>query len=314
MELSKEARKLIKSQIKGWELASANYKSLEEVKTRKISFKGFDIDIQFNPKRLISSAAKIDVKSLEQRPCFLCQKNRPIQQVGLHFKDNYLILVNPFPIFPEHLTIPHIKHIDQQINGYFCDILDLAKALSDFVVFYNGPKSGASAPDHLHFQAIKKGFLPIENDFYNKDIFEFLVQVHDVNVYRANNYLRAVLTLKSNNKSQLDFLFNDFYEICSKLGPGAEEPMLNIIVLYDFEGWTVHVFPRKLHRPVQYYEIGEKQILLSPGCVDLGGTLILAREKDFIKINSEDVKDILNQVCSNPDIIDDFIRGLVSKS
>ncbi|MCK5371279.1 MAG: DUF4922 domain-containing protein, partial [Cyclobacteriaceae bacterium] len=153
MNISQQARQLIMDQQKDWELARKNYAGLKNVKVRTLPFDGFDMLVQFNPERIRSSAAKVDTKSIKERPCFLCRHNLPKKQVGLPVLDNYLILVNPFPIFPEHLTIPHLNHIDQRIEDKFVEMLEIAKALEDFTVFYNGPKCGASAPDHFHFQA-----------------------------------------------------------------------------------------------------------------------------------------------------------------
>lgn len=310
MKISEQARQLIKDQRNDWELARKNYVGLKNVKVRTLPFDGFDILVQFNPERIRSSAAKVDAKSIEERPCFLCQHNLPKEQIGLPILDNYQVLVNPFPIFPEHLTIPHLDHINQQIEGNFADMLELAKVLEDFTVFYNGPKCGASAPDHFHFQAGIKRFLPIERDFKKGSFFHYTKSINNVDVIKWTGYLRTILTFSGRDKLQVTLLANRLFNELKKLQPEEVEPMLNILASYENRRWTVHVFPRQLHRPWQYFDEGEKQLLLSPASVDLGGVLITPREEDFKKISMTDVQDILEQVCLPEHEFDEVISRL----
>jgi ATP adenylyltransferase/5',5'''-P-1,P-4-tetraphosphate phosphorylase II len=270
----------------------------------------YHIDIQFNPERIVSSAAKVDARSIETRPCFLCQKNLPPQQRGLLIDDQYIVLVNPFPIFPEHLTIPNILHTDQRILGNFGSMLDLAAHLDDFIIFYNGPKCGASAPDHLHFQAGNKGFLPIENDFTNEKCCRKVRSIGGVTISHWPDYQRGVISLKSADKVGLIVCFNYIYSKLQNIQPDEAEPMLNILASVDQGEWIIHIFPRTLHRPTQYFETGDKQIVLSPASVDMGGVLITPREEDFIKITEEDVKDIFRQVCLEPGAVLNLINQL----
>ena len=297
MKISEQARQLIKDQQNEWELAGSNYAGLKNVKVRTLPFDGFDLVVQFNPERIRSSAAKVDAKSIEARPCFLCHKNLPNEQRGIPILDNYLILVNPFPIFPEHLTIPHLKHIDQLIEDKFKDMLKLAKVLEDFTVFYNGPKCGASAPDHFHFQAGIKRFMPIERDYKKGSFFHEVKSQNGIDVIRWSEYLRTILTFSGKDKSLLFTQFELLFQELKNLQPEEQEPMLNILTSWEAGRWTVHIFPRQLHRPWQYFEEGEKQIILSPASVDLGGILITPREEDFDKITMKDAQDIFEQVC-----------------
>jgi len=303
MNFSKQAKGLIQSQIGEWDLAAKNYGGLKKVKVKTFNFGGYHIDIQYNPERIISSSAKIDTLSIEARPCFLCQKNLPTQQQWLPIDNEYLVLVNPFPIFPEHLTIPHVTHTDQQISGNFGTMLDLAAKLKDFVFFYNGPKCGASAPDHLHFQAGNKGFLPIENDFPNSVCCHKVRQIGNVNIFHWPDYQRGIITLSGKEKNGLIDCFNQIYNKLQILQRNETEPMLNILASYEVGCWIIHIFPRILHRPAQYFETGQGQILLSPAAVDMGGVLITPRKEDFIKMTKQDVIDIFGQVCLGPDTI-----------
>ena len=310
MNISKEARELISSQIVEWDLAAKNYDSLKKVKVKTIDFGDYHIDVQFNPERILSSAAKIDALSIKGRPCFLCQKNLPSEQRGLLFNNEYMVLVNPFPIFPEHLTIPNLSHTDQLINGNFGSMLDLAAGLDDFVIFYNGPKCGASAPDHLHFQAGIKGFLPIEADFLNGNCCREVRQINNVHISHWPNYQRGIITLKSNNKMDLGDCFDQIYQKLQVMQPEEAEPMLNILATFVDGYWAIHIFPRTLHRPLQYFETGDKQIVLSPASVDMGGVFITPREEDFNKITEDDVKDIFRQVCFEPQTVLTLINQL----
>ena len=268
-----KVNQLFKEQLNDWELAKNNYKALEQVKVKTLDVDGHHYEVQFNPARITSSAAKVDAKSIQERKCFLCQQNLPAVQKGIPFKENYRVLVNPFPIFPRHLTIPALEHTPQFIVSRFGDMLDLAQQLEDYIVFYNGPKCGASAPDHFHFQAGNKGFLPVEND---KD-------------------WQNILRIESKDKQEMLQRFQEMYDALPLQADDAE-PMLNILTWYDGGWWTTCLFPRKQHRPACYFAEGDANMLISPASVDLGGVFITPLEKDFEKITAEDIADILNEI------------------
>jgi len=268
-----EVRRLFDEQLTNWELARKNYQALEKVEIKTLFVDDCVYKVQYNPSRIVSSAAKVDAQSLSERKCFLCAENRPPEQRGILFNERYTILVNPYPIFPRHLTIPAVEHTPQLIVSRFGDMLDLAKKLDDFIVFYNGPKCGASAPDHFHFQAGNKGFLPIEK----------------------NRNLLNIITFESNNK---DELLDRFRQISNSLPllPEDDEPMLNIFAWYENRKWIVCLFPRKKHRPACYFAEGDANLLISPAAVDLGGVFITPLEKDFLKITSKDISQILAEI------------------
>jgi hypothetical protein len=310
MTFSEQSRELIEQQRSEWPLAAKNYSALGSVKTRTLAFDGFDVLVQFNPERFVSSAAKVDRKSIEARPCFLCKKNLPEEQRSIPLLDNYLILVNPFPIFPEHLTIPHLDHVAQAIHHRFGDMLEISMLLHDFTVFYNGPQCGASAPDHFHFQAGIKRFMPIERDYKKGLFFHDAIAVNGVDVIRWSDYLRSILTLSGREKEALIAVFERVYGALSAIQPDSAEPMLNIQSSYYSGRWHVHICPRKLHRPRQYFAAGNDQILLSPASVDMGGVLITPREEDFNKLTMQDAEDIFNQVCLDESVLVDLMSGL----
>jgi hypothetical protein len=294
---------LLDDQKKSWKQLSEGYESLKETKTKTFQFDGFRMKVQFNPGRYISTAAKVDVKSINERKCFLCPSNLHENQKGILCEDVYLILGNPFPIFPEHFTIPNIKHIPQQIKNNFPLMLKLTIDLSKkFVVVYNGPKCGASAPDHFHFQAGTKNFMPIVDDFYQlkNEFGEILFGNEELIVSAINDNLRRIISIESNNFDKLVNVFNIFYNIYSSIADTIEEPMMNIISSYVQEfGWRVIIFLREKHRSSHYFIEGDDRILLSAASIDLGGVCITPLEKDFERMSKEKLAEILSEVTLN---------------
>lgn len=266
-------RQLFEEQLADWELAKNNYRALEQVETKTFTVDGHEYNVQFNPARIASSAANVDTQSVLERKCFLCAANRPAGQKGILFNERYVLLVNPYPIFPLHLTIPALEHTPQRIASRLDDMLSLAQQLDDYIIFYNGPECGASAPDHFHFQAGSKGFLPIEND-------------------RNRN---GVIRIETSDSKDAAARFRKLYEQL-ELKPGGGEPMMNILTWYEKNQWVICIFSRKKHRPSCYFAEGEANRLISPASVDMGGVFITPLEKDFRKITAEDIAAILNEI------------------
>ncbi len=294
---SDRINELFSSQLLEWDLAKQNYNQLEKVRTRKLDFGNFEIYVQFNPERIRSSAAKVDAKSIGERPCFLCSKNRPTEQRGIFFEKTLTILVNPFPIFSHHLTIPSEFHTDQRIKNSFDTMLSLAQAMPLYTVFYNGPQCGASAPDHFHFQAGNNGFMPIESDFRNGKHTTLHSTKPGIEVWEWESYLRGIITLKGSDKEKLVRYFDRLFKRFSDIQADRVEPMLNILAMYSSGEWIIHIIPRKQHRPAQFFAKGDDQILISPAAVDLGGVIITPREEDFNDIRKSDIEDIFRQIC-----------------
>jgi ATP adenylyltransferase/5',5'''-P-1,P-4-tetraphosphate phosphorylase II len=306
MIYSGNVKDLFLAQLKEWDLARVNYKLLSDVKIKEFRFNNFTVLVQFNPERIKSSSASVDKRSLDLRPCFLCGKNRPLQQKELKVAGNLVILVNPFPIFPQHITVPSIEHSDQRIKNNFNLMLDLAESLPDFVIFYNGPQCGASAPDHFHFQAGNRGFLPLEADYEEKKHVTRLSSRKLVEFWHWQDYLRGMMTLVGRNREDLLHIFDSFYEEFLKIQPDKPEPMLNILAYYENRNWIVHIIPRRVHRPEQFFAEGENRIMISPASVDLGGVIITPREADFKNITADTIEDIFRQVC----LTDEEVIGL----
>ena len=294
------ARRLLENQKRSWELLSGGYKSLSTVKIKSIDFDEYTLNIQFNPGRFISSSAKVDEKSISERECFLCIENLPKEQKGILYNKKFIILCNPHPIFPEHFTIVSIEHIPQRINGAFNDLLLLSKALSEYyTVVYNGPKCGASAPDHLHFQAGTKFFMPVDTQFHQIMIRygETLFNKQDILVQGVDDGLRRFISFESTDRSLLNEVFKIFYDQYEMINPGADEPMMNILSFYtEDSGWRVIIFLRAKHRSTHYFKEGEERILLSLAAVDLGGVCITPFEKDFNKVDKQLLREIFQEV------------------
>lgn len=310
-DYSASVSQLFNEQLKEWDLARDNYRQLDNVMVRKFSYTLFDLFVQFNPGRITSSAAKVDTKSIEARPCFLCEKNRPAQQRGVQYEDDYVILVNPFPIFRKHLTIVSGSHIDQRIAPNFMTMLELAMSLPEYSVFYNGPQCGASAPDHLHFQAGNRGFMPVESDFLKKALCRRQAVSDGIELWAWDEYRRGIMTLKGTDKEALTRAFEKFYIRFELMQPGRPEPMLNIITCYTEGNWIIHVIPRKLHRPSCFFAEGNEKIVLSPASVDMGGVLITPREEDYLKITSADINNIFDQVCLTEEEIESLTSDIL---
>ena len=275
MNLQTEINELFSSQQEEWEQLSNAIRQLDDIREKEFSW-GEDVfvRVQFNPARIVSTGANTDKKEIEKRPCFLCEAHRPVQQRGIPFMGKYVILCNPFPILRNHITIPLHSHVPQRIRKKVCDMLSLAEQLPDYLIFYNGPGSGASAPDHFHLQAGLKSPVLLQGD----------------------NELRSCLTIESESKNEAEELFEDIYQYLRHRQPEESEPMLNVIAFTEQNRYKLHVFPRKAHRSGHYYEEGKKQLLISPGALDMAGLIICVREEDFNKIQSQDVEDIYSQV------------------
>lgn len=295
---------LINRQLAVWQQASDNYTALAGVGVKEIVVDGFPVKVQFNPARITSSAAKVDPKTIKERKCFLCAANRPAIQEGLPFigkKTEYSVLINPFPIFPKHLTVPDVNHVNQTIEGEyerFEDMLTLAETLDEFLFFYNGPKCGASAPDHMHFQGGNKGFLPVEYNYAGLQK-TLIVDGEGAKVYAIENYMRGMMAIEATDKLAAVAQFRKLYN-CLEVKEGEWEPMLNLLSwAVKEDGQTKYIsliYLREKHRPSHYFAEGDANILLSPASVDMGGVFITPLEKDFNKITVKELSEIVDEL------------------
>ena len=256
------------------------------------------VTCQYNPTRIRSSAAKTDAASIAKRPCFLCKENRPPEQESIDWRGKYELLQNPFPIFPQHLTIPTYEHIPQRMKGRFGDMLALAKDLPTYTIFYNGPQCGASAPDHMHFQAGTRRFMPIEQEWQER-IGEHLAVCGQARLHIMANDPRNTLVMIAEDEADAVSLFE---KICESL----PKPMINVLCYYENNQWFTFIFPRTKHRPACYFASGDEQMIISPASVDIGGVFITAREQDFERLDSTLLEGILQEVCWQQPEIETF--------
>ncbi len=296
--LSVKAEALLNQQKEVWELVKNNFAALSNVETKSFHFGNYEINTQYNPSRIISSSAKVDKKSIEDRKCFLCKEHLPEVQKGILYKEKYVLLVNPYPIFKEHLTIPNLEHVPQKIEDCCSDLLELSKDLEEnFFVFYNGPKCGASAPDHLHFQAGLRNSTPLEKYFSTLiGNGEELFQSEHLRTTLITSEIFNLICIQSDDKNQIEIEFERVLKKLKKMDTSAEEPLLNIISLYKNNMWNLFVIPRKKHRPDQFFAEDDSKLLISPASVDIMGLLITPRENDFNILTKDDITDIYNQV------------------
>jgi len=294
MDYNKRLTALFVSQIKDWPLAKENYAALKFVEERELEFGNCTIRLQHNPARILSTGANISKESIKKRACFLCASNRPQEQEGIDYMGKYELLVNPFPIMSKHFTIVHKEHVKQSVE-YFPDMLSLAQDLKDYSIVYNGAECGASAPDHMHFQAGSKDFIQTELELDriigSGDQITFS---SEIKVYKASGYLRDVLLIKSDNKASIISTINEILVKGVEYSKTHKDAKLNIICRYDNNIWTVIMFLRKAHRPSHYTR--EKNILISPGVIDMGGVLICPRKEDYQNITKQEIREIYSEV------------------
>ncbi len=299
-DFASQCHALLVQQKLTWELLRTNYSSLDQIEARTLEFDGFQIRLQYNPTRLTSSAAKVDDKSIRERKCFLCPTHLPAHQRALPFEDEYLILCNPFPIFPEHFTIPHREHMPQVIDGTLGTMLELTRAMgSRYTVFYNGPRCGASAPDHLHFQAGSRNVMPLEVEYphFLSRWGRSLIESSQLEVHAISGGFRRFLTIESADRDLVEGAFEALYGAHQSVAKTVDEPMLNVLGMWVGDRWRLIVFPRAKHRPAMFFAEGDSRFLLSPASVDLGGLCVVPVEKDFRRITADHMQQMFQEVC-----------------
>lgn len=291
-------------------MAAANFKALETVKVKEIQLPGWLLKVQFNPARAVSSSAKVDAASLKARKCFLCECNRPAEQKVLPWLDGkYEILINPYPIFPRHLTIPATNHTDQRINGRITDMLQLTHELEDYTVFYNGPRCGASAPDHMHFQAGNSDFLTIGEALENAEL-KCVASENAATLSLCDSLPMKVFVIDCppGRAEDASTLFNRLYDVLPRTND--EEPMMNLLAYTTPIGVRLVVIPRKKHRPSFYGTEGVDTMLLSPASVDMGGVFITPMEKDFERLDKNIILNVFNELCLTTEEINEIASNV----
>ena len=295
-------------QIEKWDDARQRYRDLRNIKTRELTEDNFTLQVQWNPARIVSTGAKIDQKALAERPCFLCEQNRPQEQIKKQLDNQMELLVNPYPILPTHYTIPTNSHQPQRIEKLYGEIHQLLTDYPELMVFYNGPQCGASAPDHAHLQAGTNGILPIQTAWQRLTRNLTLLasptaseaNSTDEGIYAVNDYPCPALLIRSHTPETDKKLFIQLYKALDEVPQLKEEaspePMMNIVSWRKGDTFMSVVFPRRKHRPACYKAAGEAQYIISPGALDMGGLIITPREEDFERITAGTAFSILREV------------------
>ena len=292
--------KFVGDQLSRWPLACENFRALKNVQVREVEVGGLKVKLQFNPARMVSSAAKLTKEDIAKRKCFLCRENRSSEQIMMKFEGRkgkkYHILINPYPIFPDHLVIAMDKHTDQSIWHRYIDMLDLARKFTDFSFFYNGPSCGASAPDHHHFQGAPKGLMPLENDVDARlDSMQEIASVQDARLYHYDNFTNGIFVIRAETAKSAAKMFYRLLD-CAQMQEGDNEPRINLFTYYrDGEFRSIVVF-RRCHRSHHYFSDGPDHLTMSPGCADMAGVFIVPVEEEFHKITPELLSEMLSEV------------------
>lgn len=302
----------IENQLAKWQTARTNHEALNQIETRRFELAGNTITVQFNPARAVSTCAKVDKSSIEARKCFLCPENKPNEQdeIIISLDEPFSLRINPYPILPGHLTISSLKHQDQvladktirQLPGKLISWLEEYFA-SGYVLFYNGAKCGASAPDHFHFQAVKQSDVPVIQQW--ERLMETAVREKEIKTENGNTYSSFQITsyicpiqvfICNHSADILPEMINQYLESLP-LHEGESEPRYNLFAWQDKQrGFTMAYFPREEHRPACYTATRGEQLLVSPGALDMAGLLVTPRKEDFDRITESDITKIYKEV------------------
>ncbi|MBR5673962.1 MAG: DUF4922 domain-containing protein [Muribaculaceae bacterium] len=296
MDYSRAIDRLITRQLRDWDLAGRNYAALAGVEMRRLELGESTIVLQYNPARRRSSAAAIDRQSLLSRKCFLCCENQPVKQKAILWGERYKIQVNPYPIFERHLTIADLKHVPQRLADRVGDMLSLARALPNFVVFYNGPQCGASAPDHAHFQAGAKGEMPLCGELTHATT-HMLADGDEGFIGYVDTMGRSCFTIETSTQRAAERYVLRLLDLLP-VPDRAQEPMVNVLCWWDVTDciWRVVVFPRRKHRPACYGE-GEGRLLVSPASTEMGGLWAISEQKDFESLTAGQLQALYDELC-----------------
>ena len=295
-------------QMEKWADARHRFRDLKHVETHQLSDQ---LKVQWNPARIVSTGAKIDKKTLGNRPCFLCDKNRPKEQISKQIDERFLLLVNPFPILPIHFTIPARKHQPQSIYKNYGEMHRFLSLHSELMVFYNGPKCGASAPDHLHFQAGTSGILPLQANWQrlSRNLTDIISLNDDEKIALIHDFVVPAFVIISKSEDSDEALFQRLYKSMPVRGDESE-PMMNIIAWRKGDEYISVVIPREKHRPEAYFAEDDAQMMVSPGALDMSGLIITPREEDFRKLTEESATAILQECGVSTDKMNSIVTKL----
>ena len=295
--LSRRCLELLSEQKKTWKDLREGYESLRNIEERDVRCRGFSVRLQQNPGRIKSSLADVGEENANKRRCFLCLDHLPEGQKGILYRSEYLILCNPMPVFSSHLIVSHLDHRHQAIAEHTDTLLKLMTDFgSGWTILYNGPKCGASAPDHLHFHASPSGQMPIEKEIREGKRLALNKWIDGVSLYCLRDLGREVVVLEGDDRMAMRGAFRSYVNALREVLLVAEEPMINIAGFQRGERWYLVIFPRRKHRPDIFFKEGDKRVVVSPGVIDMGGLLITPVERDFYRLDAAAVENIYREV------------------
>ena len=307
--LPRMMERLLAAQKKAWSDLQKNYLSLEKRLVRELSSGASILRVEFNPGRINSTSANTDALAVSSRACFLCRENLPPAQKGILYRGKYLVLCNPYPIFDNHFTVANLEHTPQNIQGSIEAFLSLLTDLGpQFTIFYNGPECGASAPDHLHFQACPSGVIPVESVRYLPA--ERASSFAGCGIYAVEDAGRAMVLVESPDTAAIKAALLKIIDSLKKRAAGKTEPLLNMIAWKAGGAYRAVLFPRRKFRPDCYYAAGEERVLVSPAAVEMGGLIITPLERDFGSMDFARASAILREVSAGRDFIMEVLAGL----
>lgn len=280
-------------QLDTWDEIRQRYEALKYVGLKQLGHR----QLQYNPARMVSTGAQIDRQTIAQRACFLCEKNRPEEQLTIDLGDDFELMVNPFPVLPMHFTIVRKTHVPQTILENYTEIHRLLELFPELFVFYNGPMSGASALDHMHFQAGIGQELPLMTVLrkLEKEQQVLIKQGNGSSLSMFNTVSFNAFVIKSKAQETEMALFKQLYA-AMPVREGEKEPRMNIVAWRDGSEDVIVVLPRDNHRPACYFEEGDRRMVISPGALDMAGLIITPREEDFNRMSEDKLISILKEV------------------
>ena len=280
-------------QLDTWDEIRQRYEALKHVGLKQLGHR----QLQYNPARMVSTGAQIDRQTIAQRACFLCEKNRPEEQLTIDLGDDFELMVNPFPVLPMHFTIVRKTHVPQTILENYTEIHRLLELFPELFVFYNGPMSGASAPDHMHFQAGIGQELPLMTVLrkLEKEQQVLIKQGNGSSLSMFNSVSFNAFVIKSKAQETEMTLFKQLYD-AMPVREGEKEPRMNVVAWRDGSEDVIVVLPRDNHRPACYFEEGDRRMVISPGALDMAGLIITPREEDFNRMSEDKLISILKEV------------------
>jgi len=284
---------LLRQQIATWPMLREAVAALQQAQHKEFSVAGSRVIAQFNPARIVSTAAKVDAATISKRPCFLCADNLPPEEKGIAFGERFVLLCNPFPVLANHLVISAREHTPQAIAGNFSAMLDLAQDLGeDWFALYNGPRCGASAPDHFHFQACSRDGVPLFDDFEHS----LNCDSGEVDFVISHNYRFNLMAFAGTDRLKLNKWFARAIGELASITNSDEEPMFNLLLSHARDCWLGFILPRGKHRPACYFVEGDAKLTISPAAIDLAGVVVVPQPDHFARVTANDLETIFAEV------------------